>query len=113
MPIRWSSTRSTTILLPTSIPGDWIEFYNPHTYPLDISNWTFKDENDLHAFNFPAGTVVPSQGYIVLAENTNSFDSLFPLVTNDLGPIGFGFSGNGELLRLYNERRDDGGYGPL
>jgi hypothetical protein len=83
-------------------PGDWIEVYNPHTHALDISNWKFKDEVDTHEYLFPSGTVVPSHGYLVLAEVPHSFDSLFPTVTNDLGPIGFGFSGNGELLRLYN-----------
>ncbi len=84
-------------------PGDWVELYNPHGNTLDISGWKFKDENDAHEFVFPTGTTIPSQGYLVLAENLNAFDSLFPTVTNFMGPIGFGFSGNGELLRLYND----------
>jgi hypothetical protein len=83
-------------------PGDWVELYNPHPYELDISGWTFKDEDDEHAFELPAGTSIPTNGYLVLVADTAAFDSLFPEVKNYLGPIGFGFSGNGELLRIYD-----------
>jgi hypothetical protein len=83
-------------------PGDWVEFYNPMPYELDISGWIFKDEDDSHEFLFPSGTVLASEGYIVVAEDTVAFDSLFPAVKNYVGPMGFGLSGNGELIRLYN-----------
>ena len=83
-------------------PGDWVEFYNPHPYPLDISGWVFKDEDDAHEYEFPAGTVIGQEGYLVLAGDTAAFDSLFPDVDNYLGPMGFGLSGNGELIRLYD-----------
>lgn len=84
-------------------PGDWVEFYNPHPYNLDISGWVFKDEDDSHEFVFPQGTVVEQEGYLVLADDTAAFDSLFPDVDNYLGPMGFGLSGNGELIRLYDD----------
>ncbi len=84
-------------------PGDWVEFYNPQGYDLDISNWVFKDEDDLHIFTFAPGTVVAPFGLIVVANNPGTFHSLFPNVDNYVGPMGFGLSGNGELLRLYNE----------
>jgi hypothetical protein len=83
-------------------PGDWVEFYNPQNYPLDIHNWKFKDEVDTHEFIFPSGAVLPAHGYMVLAEDMLAFDTLFPGVNNHLGPMGFGLSGNGELIRLYN-----------
>lgn len=82
--------------------GDWVEFYNPHPYDLDISEWIFKDEDDLHEFEFPAGTTVEAESYLVLVADTASFDSLFPAVDNYTGPMGFGLSGNGELIRLYD-----------
>jgi hypothetical protein len=84
-------------------PGDWVEFYNPHPYELDISGWKFKDEDDLHEFLFPSGTVISPEGYLVLAADTAAFDSLFPAVKNYVGPMGFGLSGNGELIRLYDD----------
>jgi hypothetical protein len=83
-------------------PGDWVEFYNPHPYDLDISGWVFKDEDDAHEFIFPQGTSVAAEGYLVLAADTAAFDSLFPVVDNYTGPMGFGLSGNGELIRLYD-----------
>jgi hypothetical protein len=86
-------------------PGDWVEFYNPHPFALDISGWVFKDEDDLHEYEFPAGTIIEQEGYLVLADDTAAFDSLFPDVNNYLGPMGFGLSGNGELIRLW----DNGG----
>jgi hypothetical protein len=43
------------------------------------------------------------EGYLVLANDMAAFNSLFPEVDNYIGPTGFGFSGNGELLRLYDD----------
>jgi hypothetical protein len=83
-------------------PGDWVELYNPHPYDLDVSGWIFKDEDDQHAFELPAGTAMPAEGYLVLVADTAAFDSLFPDVDNYLGPLGFGFSGNGEVLRIFD-----------
>lgn len=83
-------------------PGDWVELYNPQNYELDISNWVFKDEDDQHAYTFGQGTVIPANGYIVMAFDMTAFHNLFPAVTNYVGPMGFGLAGGGELVRLYN-----------
>ncbi len=83
-------------------PGDWVEFYNPHDYPLNITGWTFKDEDDQHMFIFPQGTVVDSRGYLVVSEDTEVFSGLFPLVDNVAGNMDFGLSGSGELIRLFD-----------
>ena len=83
-------------------PGDWVELYNPQDHALDISNWVFKDEVDTHAFVFSQGTEIPAKGYIVIAYDMTAFHTLFPAVTNYVGPMGFGFAGGGELLRIYN-----------
>ncbi|MDP2236489.1 MAG: CotH kinase family protein [Bacteroidales bacterium] len=83
-------------------PEDWIEFYNPHPYDLDVTGWIFKDDDDSHEFIFPEGTIIESNGYIVICRNINMFSALFPDVTNVIGNMSFGFSGSGELLRLYN-----------
>jgi len=83
-------------------PGDWVEFYNPQPYPLNISNWYFKDEDDEHSFIFPENTFLAPLGYLVLCEDLDDFSELFTDVDNYIGEMGFGFSGSGELLRLYN-----------
>lgn len=83
-------------------PGDWVELYNPQNADLDISDWVFKDEDDAHGYIFNTGTVIPAKGYLVIAIDMTAFHSFFPAVTNYVGPMGFGFSGNGELLRIFD-----------
>ncbi|NCA86706.1 MAG: hypothetical protein EOM83_14240 [Clostridia bacterium] len=83
--------------------GDWVEFYNPHPYGLNLGGWIFKDEDDSHSFVFPAGTDIPGEEYLVLVEDSTLFMQQFPAVENFVGNTGFGFSGGGELLRLYND----------
>jgi len=81
---------------------DWVEFYNPHQYPLDITGWQFKDEDDDHIFEFPENTFIDSLGYMVLSKDTAVFRSFYPEIYNVIGDMDFGLSGNGEILRLYN-----------
>lgn len=87
---------------PTFETEDWVEFYNSTQTTLDISGWQFKDSQDDHIFTFPAGTILPVDGYIVICRDTTAFTQYFPYVTNRLGNMGFGLSSNGELIRLYN-----------
>jgi len=83
-------------------PEDWIEFYNPGIDDLDISSWKFKDEEDEHIFTFPRNTILASDEYIVICRDTTLFSSAFPSVTNYIGDLGFGLSGGGELIRLFD-----------
>lgn len=83
--------------------GDWVEFYNRTENNIDLSGWYFSDEDDQHKFYFPNGTILNANEYLVLVENDSAFSTQFPVVQNYIGEIGFGFSGSGELLRLFNE----------
>ncbi len=82
---------------------DWVEFYNPHDYPLDITGWEFRDEDDTHIFEFPASTVLPPNGYLVLSRDTAIFSSFFPEVDNVIGNMEFGLSSGGELIRVFDD----------
>jgi len=81
---------------------DWVEFYNPNDYPLDISMWEFKDEDDSHIFEFPVGTIIDANGYLVLSRDTAAFHTFFPEVENVIGDMDFGLNSAGELIRLYD-----------
>jgi hypothetical protein len=81
-------------------PGDWIELYNGGRQSIDISGWTFTDSDPAHGFVFPAGTVLGSDRYVVLAEDSGSFVSRFPDVHDFFGQMGFGLSGSGESIKL-------------
>ncbi|MCA0445779.1 MAG: CotH kinase family protein [Bacteroidetes bacterium] len=81
--------------------GDWVEFVNPELFEADVSGWIFKDEDDAHIFTFPNGTVIPPGHFLVLAERPDTLLKRFPGIPVLSVPLTFGFSGAGELLRLY------------
>lgn len=81
---------------------DWIELYNNSATTVDISNWVFKDSDDLHEFVIPNGTSMAPGSYLVLSQFLADFQTLFPGVSNVLGDFEFGLSGGGELIRLFN-----------
>ncbi len=81
---------------------DWIELYNPGSESVNLSGWVFKDEDDSHAFQIPDGTILDANAYLVLCESEELFMQYFPGVSNYVGDVGFGLSGGGELLRLYD-----------
>ncbi len=83
-------------------PKDWIEFTNTGETEMDLSNWFFKDEDDEHVFTFPEGILIEAGGFLVLCEDTTAFIEFFPEVENIIGDMEFGFSGNNELLRLFD-----------
>jgi hypothetical protein len=82
--------------------NDWVELYNPNSYSLDVSNWSLKDDDDTHVFNFPAGTTMPPKGYLVLVRDPNDFTAVFPEITNYVGNLGFGL-GTSDAVRLFNQ----------
>ena len=82
--------------------GDWIEFYNPASVPINISRWQFKDSDDDHIFEFPENTVMDPEGYLVICTDIPAFNELFSEVETVTEEVSFGFSGSGELLRLFN-----------
>ncbi len=82
---------------------DWIELYNNGANTVDISNWVFKDDDDLHEFVIPNGTTMAAGSYLVLVQTLADFQALFPGVSPVLGDFTFGLSGGGELIRLFDD----------
>ncbi len=66
-------------------PGDWVELINTAATPLNLAGYILKDNDDTHAYTFPAGTVIPAEGYYVVEE----------------AALGFGLGG-GDSVRLYD-----------
>jgi hypothetical protein len=54
-------------------PGDWVEFYNYGTSPVNLSGWTFRDSSDTHLYTFPAGTTLAAGAFLVLDEAVLTF----------------------------------------
>lgn len=82
--------------------GDWVELYN-NGGEQDLSDWTFKDDDDEHIFKFPVGTILGANEYLVLAKDTEKFATRFPNVINKIGDFDFGLSSKGEFIRLYDD----------
>ena len=80
----------------------WVELHNPGTEAINISGWEFKDEDDSHIFIIPDDTILEAGEYLVLSNDLEAFNTLFPSVSNVVGELGFGLSGSGELIRLYD-----------
>ncbi len=83
--------------------GDWVEFYNSGMGVVDLSGWEFRDENDVHVYAFATGTQIAPGDYLLLCEDRTTFMELFPGTDPLPGNTGFGFSGGGELLRLFDD----------
>ena len=77
-------------------PEQWIELHNKSAAAVDISLWKLSDGV---SYGFPAGTVIPAGGFLVVAWDPAAFAVLHPGVTA-LGPWSGSLSGHGELLTL-------------
>ncbi len=77
--------------IPTG-PDDYVELNNTSGLPADISGWTYADYSTgsataNHSITFPAGTVIPPNGYIVigLATGTNDPANFYYAATGSSG----------------------------
>lgn len=81
---------------------DWIEFVNNSDSQIDMSGWQFKDSEDDHIFTFPQNSIIEPDSFVVICRDSLMFFTQFPTAPNFYGVFDFGFSGGGELLRLYD-----------
>ncbi len=90
--------------------GDWVELYNAGATTIDLSGWFLQDGGHNY-FNLPANTILPSDGYLVLVQDSALFQAIHPTVTNFIGGFGnsptggFGLSGAGEWISINNADR--------
>ena len=82
--------------------GDWIEVYNPGEMDLDISGWTFKDEDDDHSYAFPDETILLSEHYLIISDDPSTFFDHFSNDISVIGPFDFGLGGGGDEVRIYD-----------
>ncbi|MBP6647917.1 MAG: CotH kinase family protein [Bacteroidia bacterium] len=89
---------------PANDDGDWIELHNFGSNDIDITGWIIRDEDDFHKYTFPLGTVIPANGYLVVAEDLVKFNAQHQGVFNVIGPLGFNFGNGGDQVRLFNNQ---------
>ncbi|HWI58054.1 MAG TPA: lamin tail domain-containing protein, partial [Bacillota bacterium] len=77
---------------------EWVELYNQMSVDIELSNWRIEGGID---FRFPAGTILPAGGYLVVAADPAALQAASG-ITNVVGPFSRRLSNGGELLRLRN-----------
>lgn len=87
---------------PSIDAGDWIEIHNTSDIAVDITDYEFGDSNEQMSFDIPLNTVIPPNGYLVLVNSTEQFQTIHPMVTNFIGDINFSLSNTGEFIFLKN-----------
>lgn len=82
--------------------GDWIELHNKNNVSYPIAGWTIRDGSENNVYTFPAGSTIAPGGYIVAYSDAAKFAAEHPLVSNKVGPLGFGFSSTGDVARVFD-----------
>jgi hypothetical protein len=75
---------------------EFIEFHNQNAVNVDLTGWSISGGVD---YQFPAGTSMPSRGYLLVAANPAALEAAQDL-TNVLGPFTGNLSNGGEAVRL-------------
>ena len=55
------------------VPGDWVEIFNGGPIAVDVSGWSFKDNDNTHNYVLPAGSTIGAGSYLVLDETSFGF----------------------------------------
>lgn len=84
-------------------PGDWVELLNVSDHSINVSGWIIKDNDDLHVFRLPEGTIINSHGFLVICRDKVKFSTLFPTVEIVAGELDFGFGSGGDCIRLFSQ----------
>ncbi|MES2920174.1 MAG: lamin tail domain-containing protein, partial [Verrucomicrobiota bacterium] len=77
--------------------GEWIELHNQMAVNMDLSGWALADGID---FKFPAGTVIPAHGFLIVAKKVPN--PALPPSTAVIGPFSGNLSNSGEAVELLN-----------
>ena len=85
--------------------GDWVELYNPTTSAVDLSDWTFYNQDGKYVF--PQGVTIPAEGYLLLVEDEFFFNTAFTSIPAGtfIGELPFSLSNKGERLSLFDDSK--------
>jgi len=80
---------------PKTERAEFVELFNASDRPTDLSNWTLRGAVD---YQFPSGTTIEANGFIVVAEDPATLASQFSVT--GLGPYTGKLNNDGERLEL-------------
>lgn len=82
---------------------EWIELYNPNSYPVNLKNWTISDNGATRTIN--ADNSIPAHGFAVISKSRTTWSLYWPVPAGveiiELGQkIGNGLSNDGDRIIL-------------
>lgn len=80
---------------------EFIELYNTNPWPEDLTGWRISGDVN---YVFPAGTIIPAQGFLVVAASPSDMQAVYG-IPGVLGPWQGALSNSGGTLRL--RRKND------
>lgn len=81
---------------------EWIELYNRSDKAVDLTGWRLAEAVD---YNFPRGTIMPPDSYLVVAKDAEALRLKFPGISI-LGDYSGKLSRNSERIRLLDTRQN-------
>ncbi len=81
-----------------TVRQEFVELYNPAGSDADLTGWRFSGAIN---YSFPAGTVIPADGYLVIAEDPVTLGTT--LGASALGPYAGQLDSEGETIRLRDQ----------
>lgn len=85
---------------------DWVEIYNNGKTTVDLSGWLLIDNNVDSGFVFPQGKYLIPGEYLVVCRDMEDFRNLNPNVKGSVGDLTFKFSGEGDIVRLFDSNQN-------
>lgn len=80
--------------------GDWVELYNNTNATVDLRDYALGELATDSVFRFPANTIVQPGGFLVVCKDIKRFKKVYPFIENCVGDLNFGFSSNGDEIRI-------------
>jgi hypothetical protein len=86
--------------------GNWIELHNYGNTEVNLTGWSLKSDDFYNAYSFSDGVKIPAGGYLVVAQDTQQFHSIYPTVNNVVGNLRFGFENSLDSIYIFRPNSD-------
>ena len=86
--------------------GNWIELHNYGNTEVNLTGWSLKSDDFYNSYSFSDGLKIPAGGYLVVAQDTQLFHSVYPTVNNVVGNLRFGFENSMDSIYIFRPNSD-------
>jgi len=80
--------------------GDWFELFNQGDVIVSLNNWTFRDSDTTHLFEFPDGIKLEPEEYLIVVEDSSKFLLVHDTIPQFVGEFGFGLSSENDEIHI-------------